>query len=51
MNNYNELEVTEEELEYWQILISQIKFARELEHKETDNDLFGQGTGSLRESS
>ena len=52
MNDYSDLEVTKEELEYWQVLVKQIEFAKTLKNnKESQDDIFSQSTGSLRESS
>ena len=52
MNDYSDLEVTQEELEYWQVLVKQIEFAKTLKNnKESQDDIFSQSTGSLRESS
>jgi hypothetical protein len=51
MNDYSDLEVTQEELEYWQVLVKQIEFAKTLKNnKESQDDIFSQSTGSLRES-
>lgn len=52
MNDYSDLEVTQEELEYWQVLVKQIEFAKTLKNnKESHDGIFSQSTGSLRESS
>ncbi len=51
MTDYSDLEVTQEELEYWQVLVKQIEFAKTLKNnKESHDDIFSQSTGSLRES-
>jgi hypothetical protein len=52
-DSYQHLEVTIEELEYWQQLIQQIKYAEQLkiQPKENHNGLQSSSSGSLRESS
>jgi hypothetical protein len=50
---YQNLEVTPEELEYWQQLIQQIRYAEQLKIRpqENQNVLQSSSLGSLRESS
>ena len=51
--SYQNLEVTSEELEYWQQLIQQIRYAEQLkiQPKENQDGLQSSSFGSLRESS
>ena len=50
---YQDLEVTPEELEYWQQLIQQIRYAEQLkiQPKENQDGLQSSSFGPLRESS
>ena len=47
--SYQDIEVTAEELEYWESLVSKYNVTVNIQRKEDDDDIFSEGTRSLRE--